>query len=800
MSASRCDSCHNGSYTGEGTKGAQGTASFPGHVATNGSDCVTCHASAASAFTSWSGGNFTHAATDTNCSNCHNGTTATGMTTPPHIPVTGVQCSNCHTNTAASFTTYTMGVRAHRGERQPLRLLPQRLVHRRGHQGRAGHGVVPRPRRDQRQRLHHLSRQRGLGLHQLGGRQVHPRGDRHQLLELPQRHDRDRHDDAAAYPGDRRPVQQLPHQYGGELHDLHDEPHGGQRQPLRLLSQRLVHQRGHEGRAGHGVVPRPRRDQRQRLHHLSRQRGHDLHQLGGRQVHPRGDRHQLLELPQRHHRDRHDDAAAHSGDGDPVQQLPHQYGGEFHDLYDDPHGRHLEPLRFLPQRLVYQPGHQGRARQIQRPSQDDRGLRLLPYEHDEFWPAEEFSGRMLDDGNGCCGSRRHAAAATPVTAAKTAVATTTAAPTTAPAATAPAAATQIRSCDDHRSTSSGACRRGAAAATKPASCDGHRSTEQRRLPPQRPQRRANPAAATITAAPTPARCRCGAGRGNQSRCCHDYRGNDSSTCGGCACRRNHAVPPQRDPAAAAAAPAAASARSRLPRRRHSYDLRGAKHNHHGESERGNRECDRARRDVGGHDVTQCRSGQSVSPNAAASKPALALPTACCADRSNLARSILDATRKPATRASPPAASPATTASLRPASRRVHIVTSAPCETCHKSTVTFAGARMNHTGITANCASCHNGRAAPGKSSSHLITNASCETCHKSTATFAGARMNHTGITANLRELPQRHRRARQAAKSPRHQRALRDLPQEHRDVRGSPHEPHGNHRELRQLS
>ncbi|MDR3664684.1 MAG: multiheme c-type cytochrome, partial [Mycobacterium sp.] len=113
VNASRCDSCHNGSFTGEGTSGALGTASFPGHVAPNGKDCVTCHASAASAFTSWTGGTFTHAATDTNCSNCHNGTTATGLKTPPHIPVTGVQCSNCHTNTAASFTIYTMGVTGH---------------------------------------------------------------------------------------------------------------------------------------------------------------------------------------------------------------------------------------------------------------------------------------------------------------------------------------------------------------------------------------------------------------------------------------------------------------------------------------------------------------------------------------------------------------------------------------------------------------------------------------------------------------------------------------------------------------
>ena len=34
VSAIRCNSCHNGSYAGEGTNGAQGTASYPNHVAT----------------------------------------------------------------------------------------------------------------------------------------------------------------------------------------------------------------------------------------------------------------------------------------------------------------------------------------------------------------------------------------------------------------------------------------------------------------------------------------------------------------------------------------------------------------------------------------------------------------------------------------------------------------------------------------------------------------------------------------------------------------------------------------------
>ena len=80
-------------------------------------------------------------------------------------------------------------------------------------------------------------------------------------------------------------------------------------------------------------------------------------------------------------------------------------------------------------------------------------------------------------------------------------------------------------------------------------------------------------------------------------------------------------------------------------------------------------------------------------------------------------------------------------------RSNHIVTSAPCETCHKSTATFAGARMNHTGLVANCARCHSGMIATGKPARHIVTNAPCETCHKSAMTFAGARVDHTSLTA-----------------------------------------------------
>ncbi|MFX7945957.1 cytochrome c3 family protein, partial [Acinetobacter baumannii] len=69
----RCDACHSGSFTSQGSSGAQGTASYPNHVATAGRDCVTCHAN--TGFTSWAGGLYVHQASDTNCNSCHNGRT-----------------------------------------------------------------------------------------------------------------------------------------------------------------------------------------------------------------------------------------------------------------------------------------------------------------------------------------------------------------------------------------------------------------------------------------------------------------------------------------------------------------------------------------------------------------------------------------------------------------------------------------------------------------------------------------------------------------------------------------------------
>jgi len=74
----------------------------------------------------------------------------------------------------------------------------------------------------------------------------------------------------------------------------------------------------------------------------------------------------------------------------------------------------------------------------------------------------------------------------------------------------------------------------------------------------------------------------------------------------------------------------------------------------------------------------------------------------------------------------------------------HIVTDAPCESCHFNTSTFLGARFNHaTARPGDCTSCHNGRIAQTKPSKHISTNASCDQCHRS-STWTPATWNHSG--------------------------------------------------------
>ncbi len=62
----------------------------------------------------------------------------------------------------------------------------------------------------------------------------------------------------------------------------------------------------------------------------------------------------------------------------------------------------------------------------------------------------------------------------------------------------------------------------------------------------------------------------------------------------------------------------------------------------------------------------------------------------------------------------------------------HVVTSEDCSVCHKSTLTFKGAAVDHTGFVKNCTTCH-GVTASGKSGKHLKglnTTNDCDSCHK----------------------------------------------------------------------
>ena len=77
----------------------------------------------------------------------------------------------------------------------------------------------------------------------------------------------------------------------------------------------------------------------------------------------------------------------------------------------------------------------------------------------------------------------------------------------------------------------------------------------------------------------------------------------------------------------------------------------------------------------------------------------------------------------------------------------HVATNAPCENCHRSTVTFLGARLDHRSITAACATCHTGSRAVGKSPRHIATNAPCESCPQ----------EHEYVRRRAARSPQRHR-------------------------------------------
>mgnify|MGYP001612998360 CR=1 FL=1 len=75
----------------------------------------------------------------------------------------------------------------------------------------------------------------------------------------------------------------------------------------------------------------------------------------------------------------------------------------------------------------------------------------------------------------------------------------------------------------------------------------------------------------------------------------------------------------------------------------------------------------------------------------------------------------------------------------------HVPTAQPCDQCHTSTVTWAGARFPHTGVVpGSCMQCHNNSMAQGKPSNHVQTTSPCDTCHRTTA-WIPASFNHNNV-------------------------------------------------------
>jgi nitrate/TMAO reductase-like tetraheme cytochrome c subunit len=81
----------------------------------------------------------------------------------------------------------------------------------------------------------------------------------------------------------------------------------------------------------------------------------------------------------------------------------------------------------------------------------------------------------------------------------------------------------------------------------------------------------------------------------------------------------------------------------------------------------------------------------------------------------------------------------------------HIVTDAPCETCHFNTSTFFGARYNHgTAVPGQCTNCHNGRIVEGTPRNHPVSpipGVSCDSCHRSSS-WLPASWNHTDTASD----------------------------------------------------
>mgnify|MGYP001275822866 FL=1 len=78
----------------------------------------------------------------------------------------------------------------------------------------------------------------------------------------------------------------------------------------------------------------------------------------------------------------------------------------------------------------------------------------------------------------------------------------------------------------------------------------------------------------------------------------------------------------------------------------------------------------------------------------------------------------------------------------------HATVTGNCESCHKSTGTWGGARVDHSTFNAatNCATCHNGSGGTAKPGNHIPTTANCFACHNvSPSRWTPTKWNHTQV-------------------------------------------------------
>jgi hypothetical protein len=75
----------------------------------------------------------------------------------------------------------------------------------------------------------------------------------------------------------------------------------------------------------------------------------------------------------------------------------------------------------------------------------------------------------------------------------------------------------------------------------------------------------------------------------------------------------------------------------------------------------------------------------------------------------------------------------------------HIVTTEPCDNCHRSAISWTGARFSHVAVApGTCQTCHNGGTAAAKPAGHVATTSSCDQCHRTIA-WVPAGFNHVGV-------------------------------------------------------